>query len=263
MNQRHLPSGMRAFYFIWFGQLVSLVGTSMSQFALTIWAYEKTGSATALALVGFFSYAPVVIFSPIAGVLVDRWNRKLVTALSDLGAGLMTVVVFFLYLGGSLEIWQLCVTGAIAGMFGAFQFPAFSAAITTMVPKEQYARTSALLGVNEAASAIAAPLLAGILLTVIGIGGILVIDIVTFVFAVLAIMVVYIPQPEVTATGRAAQGSFWSETVYGFKYIWERKSLFGVQLTFSISNFFFAIGMVLVAPMILARTGNSELALGT
>ena len=262
-NSQPRSGGMAAFVFIWIGQAVSMLGTGMTQFALTIWAYQLTGSATALALVGFFSYAPAVLISPLAGALVDRWNRKLVMMLSDLAAGLSTIVVFILYSTGYLEIWHLYVTGAFAAFFGAFQFPAFSAAMSVMVPKEQYTRANGLVSLAESATMIAAPVLAGILLTVIGINGILLIDIVTFVFAVLCVAAVFIPQPPASATGRAAQGNLWRESVYGFQYIWQRKSLLGIQLTFTISNFFFAIGVVLIAPMILARTSNNELVLGT
>jgi MFS family permease len=262
-NASPRSAGMGAFIFIWIGQAVSLLGSSMTQFALTIWAYQETGSATALALVGFFSYFPTVIISPLAGALVDRWNRKLVMMLSDLAAGLSTIVVLLLYTTGRLEIWHLYVTGAFAACFGAFQFPAFSAAMSLMVPKEQYTRANGLISLAESSTLIVAPVLAGILLTMLGISAILIIDIVTFVFAVLAVAVVFIPQPTESEAGREGRGSLWRESIYGFQYIWARKSLLGIQLTFTISNFFFAIGVVLIAPMILARTGNNELALGT
>jgi MFS family permease len=262
-NASPRSAGMGAFIFIWVGQAVSLLGSSMTQFALTIWAYQETGSATALALVAFFSYFPTVLISPLAGALVDRWNRKLVMMLSDLAAGLSTIVVLILYSTGQLEIWHLYVTGAFAGVFGAFQFPAFSAAMSLMVPKEHYTRANGLVSLAESATTIVAPVLAGILLTVLGISAILIIDIVTFVFAVLAVAVVFIPEPAESEAGREGRGSLWRESIYGFQYIWARKSLLGIQLTFTLSNFFFAIGVVLIAPMILARTGNNELALGT
>ena len=254
---------MTAFGIVWFGQLISLVGTGMTRFALTIWAYETTGSATALALVAFFSFAPALLTAPLAGALVDRWNRKLVMALSDLAAGLATIAVLILYGNGQLEIWQLCVTAAFAAAFESFQWPAFSAAMTMIVPKEQYARANGLVSLADAIAGIAAPILAGILLTFIGLGGILAIDIATFIFAVLTILVVSIPQPAESAAGKAGRGSLWQESLYGFRYIWRRKSLLGVQLTFTINNFFFSMAIVLIAPMILARTGNNELALGT
>ena len=261
--ERREPRGMTAFTIIWIGQFLSLLGTSMTRFALTIWAFQVTGEATALALVGFFSFAPVIIFSPIAGALVDRWNRKFVMILSDLAAGLSTVAVLLLYATGRLEIWHLYVAGAFAGAFESFQFPAFSAAMSMLVPKAQYGRANGLVSLADSTTTIVAPILAGILLGIVGIAGIMAIDIVTFVVAVLAVLLVAVPQPTRSAEGLAGVGSLWSESLYGFRYIWRRKSLLGVQLTFTISNFFGSIGMILIAPMILARTGNNELVLGT
>ncbi|GIV74386.1 MULTISPECIES: MFS transporter [Caldilinea] len=257
------PTGMTAFIVIWTGQVFSLLGTAMTRFALTIWVFQETGEATALALMGFFSFAPLVIFSPIAGALVDRWNRKLVMILSDLGAGLATIAILLLYVNGRLEVWHLYVAGAFAGVFESFQFPAFSAAMSVLVPKAQYGRANGLLSLAEAASSIAAPVLAGILLSVIGIAGVMVIDIATFILAVAAVLLVVVPQPRRSAEALAAASTIWREAIYGFIYIWRRKSLLGVQLTFAISNFFSSIGMVLIAPMVLARTAANELALAT
>ncbi|MDH5449356.1 MAG: MFS transporter [Candidatus Bathyarchaeota archaeon] len=130
------PTGMLAFTIIWIGQVISLLGTAMTGFALTIWAWEITGEATALALVGFFTFAPTLLTSPFAGALVDRWSRKFVMMLSDLAAVSSTVVVLLLYSTGNLQIWHLYLTGAFAGAFGAFQFPAYSAAVTTWYPRD-------------------------------------------------------------------------------------------------------------------------------
>lgn len=133
-------TGMLAFTIIWIGQMFSLLGTAMTQFALTIWAWELTGQATALALVGFFGLAPLVLVSPLAGAIVDRYDRKKVMMLADLAAGLPTVVVLMLYVSGNLQIWHLYVTGAFSGTFQAFHFPAYSAAVTMLLPKKQYGR---------------------------------------------------------------------------------------------------------------------------
>ena len=254
---------MTGFTIVWIGQVVSLLGTAMTGFALTIWAWQETGQATALALVGFFTFGPTVLLSPVAGALVDRWNRKLVMMLSDLGAGAATVVTLALYVSGGLEIWHLYVLGAWTGAFGAFQFPAYSAAISTMLPKAQYARASGMLSLAESASAIAAPVLAGVLLAVIGIGGIMVIDIVTFTVALLALLWVAIPQPEASEEGRGSRGSLLKESLYGFRYIVKRPSLLGLQLVFTAINLIFTFGFIVLAPMILARTGNDELMLGS
>ncbi|MBE2237379.1 MAG: MFS transporter [Caldilineaceae bacterium] len=253
---------MTAFLIIWIGQFVSLLGTAMTRFALTIWAFQETGQATTLALVGFFSFAPTLIFSPLAGALVDRWNRKLMMILSDLAAGLSTGALLLLYATGRLEIWHLYVAGAFASAFESFQFPAFSAAMSLMVPKSQYGRANGLVSLADSATTIAAPVLAGVLLVVVGIGGVMMLDVVTFVIAVTAVLGVAVPQPKRSLEGAAAAGGLWQESLYGFRYIVERKSLLGVQLTFTISNFFNSIGIILIAPMILARTGNNELILG-
>jgi len=262
MNNHRL-TGMRAFTIVWLGQVVSLLGTAMTQFALTLWAYQLTGSATALALVAFFNFFPTVLLSPIAGALVDRWNRKLVMMLSDLGAGLATIVIFLLYVSGRLEMWHLYVAGAFTGAFQAFQFPAYSAAITTMLPKTQYARASGMLSLAESTSGIAAPVLAAVLIGVIGIGGIMLIDIVTFLVAIGALLLVFIPQPEMSEEGRQAQGSLWQDSIFGFKYIFHIPSLLGLQLSFFATNLIGTLAFTLTAPMILARTAQDQLVLGT
>jgi MFS family permease len=216
-----------------------------------------------LALVGFFAFGPTVLLSPIAGAIVDRANRKLVMMLSDLAAGLMTLAVLGLYLTGELQIWHLFVTGALSGAFESFQFPAYSAAVTTMLPKAQYARANGMISLVESASGVVSPILAGALIGVLGIGGILTIDVITFCVALLALLVAFIPQPERTEAGRLGQGSLWSESGYGFKYILQRPSLLGLQLVFFGINFTSTFVWVLLAPMILARSGNQEVVLGT
>jgi DHA3 family macrolide efflux protein-like MFS transporter len=115
---------MLAFTIVWLGQMVSMLGTGMTRFAITIWAWQTTGEATTLALVGLFSYGPAVLFSPVAGALVDRWPRKIAMMVSDLAAGLSTIAIFLLFTTDRLEIWHLYLAGALAGTFEAFQFPA-------------------------------------------------------------------------------------------------------------------------------------------
>ncbi|RPI52078.1 MAG: MFS transporter [Chloroflexi bacterium] len=254
---------MRAFTVIWAGQVLSLLGSAMTNFGLTIWAYEKTGQATALALIVFFFGTPMVLLSPVAGAIVDRSNRRLMMMLSDLGAGVVTIVQLLLYLSGNLEIWHLYVTAAVAGAFQTFQWPAFSAAMTLMLPKEQYGRANGLMDLADSASGIFAPLLAGALLSFIGLAGIMAIDVVSFVFAIGALLVVHVPQPPRSAAGLASQGSLRQESFYGFRHILARPSLLGLQLVFAWGNLFATLGLVLLPAMILARTGNDELALGS
>ena len=254
---------MAGFLTVWAGQLVSLVGSGMTRFALTIWAWQITGEATTLALVGFFSFAPMMILSPLAGALVDRWNRKLTMMLSDLAAGAATIAIFVLYLAGALQIWHLYVAVAFSGAFEAFQFPAYRASMTMMIPKRHYARATALVQLAGFGSTVLAPIAAAALIGVIGIGGIMTIDIVTFVVAVLLLVFVVVPQPARTAEGISSRGSLWQESLFGFRYIFARPSLLGLQSLLLVLNLSTTVGMVLLAPMILARTGGDSLILGS
>ena len=252
------PSGMFGFTVVWIGQIFSLLGTSMTGFAMTIWAYEQTESATALALVGFFFIAPMLIATPFTGALVDRSNRKLMMMLSDMASGAATIVILLLYTTGHLQIWHLYITGAVQGVFQSFQWPAYSAAISTMISKEHYGRANGMLSLAETGSNIFAPILAGALLGLIGVGGILTIDLVTLSIAISALLLVQIPQPKVSIEGRQAQGSLLKEAVYGFRYIFARPPLLALQLTFMTGNFLVGVPYAVMAAMILANTGNNE-----
>lgn len=228
-----------------------------------MWAWQITGSATALSLVAAFSFAPLFLLSPIAGVLVDRWNRKLVMLLGDLAAGTATIVVLLLYTTGKLQIWHLFITGACAGVFQSLQWPAYSAAISTMVPKAQYGRANGMLSLAESAAGIGAPLLAGVLVGILGISGILIIDIITFCLAIMILLIIHIPQPPTSAESHALRGSFRQEVIYGFRYIFTRPGLLGIQMILLASNLVTNFATVVITPMILARTANNATLLGT
>jgi DHA3 family macrolide efflux protein-like MFS transporter len=251
------PAGMFGFTIVWVGQIISLLGTSMTGFAMTIWAYQKTNSATALAMVGFFFVAPMLIASPFAGALVDRSNRKLMMMISDVASGIASIIILVLFTSGRLEIWHLFITSAFQGVFQSFQWPAYSAAISTMISKEHYGRANGMLSLADTASNIFAPILAGALIGIIGVSGILLIDITTFIIAIGALLFVHIPQPKITAEGIQSRGSIFKEALFGFKYIWNRPSLLGLQIVFLTGNFFVGIPAAVEAAMILANTGSN------
>lgn len=239
----------------------------MTSFAVIFFAFQVTGSATVLAFVGLAAFAPTVLFSPFAGTWVDRWNRKLVMVLADVGAGLATAILLVLLLLGRLEVWHLYPTAAIAGIFSAFHFPAYSAAVTLMIPKEHYARASGLISMAGSLSGIMAPILAGILLGVFeptrALGIVFTVDILTVLAAVGTVAFVHIPQPAETEEGAAGRGSFWKELAYGFRYIFQRRSLLHIQLIFFGVNFVASFAFILTAPLVLTKTGGDGLILGT
>ncbi len=261
-QESNLP-GMRSFYIMWVGQFVSIFASRMTGFAITLWAWDLTGSATALVLVGVAHALPGAIFSPFAGALVDRWNRKLVIMLSDFSGAFTTLILLILFKTDLIEIWHLYAAGIISGFFGSFQYPAYASVITTMVPKKQYSRANSLRSVIASASGIGAPLLAGALLVFMEIDGIMLVDLVTFFIALGTILAIHIPQPKESAEGKKGRGSVWTETLQGFKYIRARESLFAIFLLFAFSNVASAFTFPLASPMILAKTGSDSVILGT
>lgn len=254
---------MFGFVIVWLGQIVSILASGMSGFALNIWLFQQTRSATMMGL-GFVSFIlPFLLLSPIAGVMVDRYNRKLMMMVSDLAAVTATAGILILQAAGQLEVWHLFVANAFYGLGNTFQWPAYSAAISTMVKKEQYGRANGLMSLMEAGPGVLAPILAGALLPVLGLTGILAIDVVTFFVAIGALLIVHVPQPEKTQEGQQESGNIWKEAAYGFTYIFKRPSLLGLQMVFFFGNLFAGIGFTVFTPLILLRTNDNSVILGS
>ncbi len=258
------PRGMSSFLVIWSGQFLSQVGTLMTSLALIFWAYDLTGRATELALMAFFVLGPRVLFGPLAGAMIDRWKRKTVLLVCDTVAGLISGLVLILLISGNLQIWHLYVLTFLTGLFSAFQEPAFLASATMMVLPRQYGRTGGLTSLLTHASAILAPAIAGVLLPLIGLRGILLVDIGTFGFAAFTLMLVRIPEPKPsdTSSSRSVRQLF-SDVGEGFRYLVEQRSLLLVLLLFASTNFFGSAYSTLYRAMVLARTGGSEAAVVT
>lgn len=264
MKLPSLSSGFTTFSIIWSGQLASLLGTGLTRFALLLWLYEQTGQATSIALLGFFSFGASVLTSPFAGVLVDRLDRRWVLIWADTGAGLMTLFLFALHTLDGLQVWHLYLVSALTGAFEAFQIPAFTAATTMLVPKSQYARASGMRSLGTSIGEIGAPLLAGSLLALIGLGGIMLIDIATFLIAVSALLCVRIPRPAADTEPVHEARDTWSDVSRGFRYIYQRPGLVGLLIIFGGINLFGTLTyMALMPSMILARTGSDRIALAS
>ena len=258
------PSGMPAFLLVWVGQIISILASSMSHFGLTIWMYQQTKSATAMGLLQVFFITPFLIMSPLAGLWVDKYNRKLMMMVSDLAAVIATLGVFILFASGHLQFWHLYIAAAINGIGNTFQWPAYSAVISTMVPKEQLGRVNGLTSLMEAGPGVVAPALAGALMPHIGLAGLLFIDFATFFIAIGALLLVTIPQPPRTEEGmQASEGTLLQQAGYGFTYIFARPSLLGLQMIFFFGNLFSGMAFTLLAPMILAKTGQNSMVFGT
>jgi DHA3 family macrolide efflux protein-like MFS transporter len=153
--------GILAFAIVWFGQVISFIGSGMSSFALGVWVYQKTGSVTQFALTSLFIVLPRVVLGPLAGVLVDRWDRRSVMILSDAGGGLSILAIGLLSLAGRLEIWHIYLAIFASGIFDTLRWPAMTAATTQLVPKEHLGRASGMLQIVSAGTMLVSPLLGG------------------------------------------------------------------------------------------------------
>ena len=244
--------GLRTFLVVWAGQLVSLIGSALTGFALAVWVFQETGSATRLALVLLAGALPGIVLGPLAGALVDRWDRRWAMILSDGGAALGTLIIAFLHFTDRLEIWHLYPALALSAAFVTFQFPAYSAATSLLVAKDQYGRAAGLVQLAEAIGQILGPVLGGVLLFWGDLGLVLAMDVGTFVFAVVTLLVVRFPAPEQSEAGLEGTGKLWEEARYGLTYIYRRKPLWYLLLYFTSINFVFGFVSVLLFPLMLS-----------
>jgi MFS family permease len=252
---------MKVFFLILFGQFVSLMGSGMTGFALGVWAFQRTGSVTRFALISFCASLPGILISPMAGALIDRYDRRWIMILSDTGAGLCTLVIALLLWAGRLEIWHIYIIVAVSSAFVAFQWPAHSAAITLLVPKQQLGRASGMVQSAQAAAQIVAPVMAGMLIGLVRVEGIALIDFATFLFAVSTLLIVRIPAPPKSMSEETSTGSLWQEALYGWRYLKVRPGLMQLLGFFAATNFLMSMAVVLISPLVLSFTTAAALGL--
>jgi DHA3 family macrolide efflux protein-like MFS transporter len=247
------PRGMKTFFLIWAGELISMIGSGMTAFALGVWIYQQTGRATPFALVAFGSQLPRILLSPVAGTLVDRWDRRKVMILADTGSALLTLGVAIMLTFSNLQIWHIFTMVILSSCFSAFQEPAYTASITMLVPKKELGRASGLVQTGQSLETLLSPVLAGILFVAVGLPGIIMIDFITFFFAVGALLVVRIPQPEYVASEQSgARATVLQDAIFGLKYLLARTGLLGLLIYFALVNFFLNISVVLSGPLVLS-----------
>lgn len=257
------PAGMKAFIALWSGQAVSLLGSAMTWFAFTLWVWRASGQASALAAVSFLVFLPSILFMPLAGVMADRWDRKQTLILSDSGSALATFAALLLYQFNALELWHIYLLSLSVGFFTALQYPAYVAATTLLVPKQEHTRAQGMIGLAQSSSKIFAPMIAAALLPVIGMGGIMTIDLLTFLFAFGGLLWIKFPPRPPLAPASPTPAGFSREAAHGFRYLFAHPALRSLTILFIAANFFLAIGATLLAPTILSRTANDESALAS
>jgi len=261
MNEKNAqfmpPRDMRTFFIVWGGQLISMLGSGLSNFALGVWIYDQSKQATPFAITVLLGSLPRILLLPFAGSIADRSNRRLIMILADIANALLTLAIFLLLGSNNLQLWHIYLIAGLGSVFSAFQEPAASASMAMIVPKEQLGRANGLVQMGQAITSVLTPLLAGALFVFIGFTGILMIDFVTFFFAVTALLFVRIPQPERAPEHK--DSNIWQDMVFGWNYIQVRSGLLGLLLYFAMVNFLLNWSAVLLVPMVLSNFSASIL----
>ena len=229
------PSWQRRFFTFWTAQAISMIGSNLAQFGITWWMTKSTGSATVLATATLFAMLPGIILGPLAGVLVDRWNRRWIIIVADGVGALGAALLMLLFWADAIQIWHVYAITAVRALAGTFHFAAEQSSLSLMVPQEQLARVAGLNQTIQGVNMVVAPPLGALLLELFGLSGMMALDVVTAVIAIALVFILIIPQP--TATAASAKLSIVSDLSTGVRYIWSWPGLFLGMCLSSLLNF--------------------------
>lgn len=246
-RQAATPS-LAAFFTVAIGQLISLIGTGLTTFALGVWVYQETGSLTAYALVMVFALLPAIAVIPFGGAVADRFDRKKIMLVCDSVAGAISATIAILLATHALQLWEVYLLASFAAITVAFQQPAYLAAVTQLAPKRYYGRANGIVQLGSGAGALLAPLMGGLLAVLIGLSGVIFIDMFTFLFAVSATLLVRFPN----SLWRKQEEPFLKGVIGGWHYVWKRHGLLSLVLFTTVANYIFAITDVLITPLVLS-----------
>ena len=247
---------MRSFYTLVITQTLSLIGSRMTSVGVGIYLFKTTGAATPLLMLAFFNELPGMLGGSLAGVWVDRWDRRKVMLFADLGQALGSALLIGLFLTGRFQLWQLYLIAFIQGIFSIFQGPAEDAAITMLVPENQRERANALREMAFPFAGVIAPVLAGLVYAAAGIAGVLSIDLVSFLAAVIALAFITIPQPTASMLGEASRGSFRREIAAGFSFLAAASGLLILVIYSTFTSFLLNGPIDLAIPYLMIFTGS-------
>jgi DHA3 family macrolide efflux protein-like MFS transporter len=250
-----------AFYLIWFGQFVSMMGTHLTGFALGVWLFQRTGSVLDFAQLTLFATLPALLLMPWSASLADRWDRRRILIACEAIAMACTVGMGLLLWFERFEVWQLMALQAVLSVSLAFQGPAAFAIITTLVPKQQFTKAGGMFQMANAVAQFSGPLLAGALLGMIGIVGIVGIDAVSFSIALLALVIARFPA--LSAQGASApiqpRRDALADIEWAFNFVVERPSMALLYAFTTAGSFLSGIVVVLISPLVLSFHTEQEL----
>lgn len=246
---------------LWISQSISQLGSSMTGFALTLWAYEQSRSALSVSLMSFCNYVPYILVSLFVGTFIDRHSKKAVMLIADSVAALGSLAVLILLVTGRLSVWNIYLVNAVIGITTAFQQPASAVAVGKLVPKDKISNVSGMNSFSGNLIVVFSPMLAAALYSIRGLSLILMIDLSSFLLAFLVLLCL-IPIPDVIE--KKEYSSPFAGTAEGFRFLKQERGLLQIMLTMALINFFSRLTYEnILSPMILARSGNNQMALGT
>jgi len=240
------------FLLIWFGQFISMIGSGLTIFALGVYVYQQTHLVSSYTFILLCVFIPPFILKPFGGILADRYDRRLMMLIGDLGATLGLLFIFFIMLRGNVQLWQIYLGIAISSIFSAFQDPAFKALITDLLPEDQYAKASGLMQLASSAQHLISPFIAGILLTIINIKFIFIIDISTFLIA--SIIIIWIRKTLQAVKAEQPKQNFMADFKEGITEFSRNKGVIWlVGITMAVL-FFVGLLQSLLIPLLLSLT---------
>lgn len=261
MNQQNK---LKSFIILWVTQTLSTFGSSMTSFALIIWIYQQQGSALTMGLLTVCSYAPYVLLSMFAGALSDKWNKKKTMLLCDSIAVLGTIIAFLLLQSGQLMIWHLYLINCLNGVMGAFQSPASDVAITLLVPREYFQKTSGMRSFSNSLVTMLTPVIATMLLSFFSIQLVLLVDIFTFSSAFIALLF-FIPIDQSTAYSsevESIQVPILEMIKEGLAFLKENRGILELILFLSAINLVASMSDTALPALVLAKYPDDETVLG-
>lgn len=256
-----MNNNFKRYIVFWLSQALSQLGSSMTSFALILWAYTQKGTVMTVSLMTFFNYIPYIIVSLFAGTFVDNHSKKKIMLVSDSIAAICSIAMLFLSIRSELQIWNIYLVNFIIGFMNAFQGPASAVAIGKIVPKEKLEQVSGMNSFSSNLVAVLAPVLAASLFAWGDLNLILVIDLVSFLFAFLVLLFV-LKIPEDIAQ-KAEKKSVFIGCNEGFRYLKQNNKILVIIITMALLNFFSRLTYEnILSPMILSRSANNSAALG-
>ncbi len=246
------------FLLLWSGELISAIGSGLTSFGLGVYVFQQTGKASSMALVTLLAFMPSLLLSAVAGVLADRYDRRLLMVLGDSLSGVGLVFILICMLRGEVHLWQICVGVTISSVFSSLLDPAYKATITDLLTKEQYTKASGLVQIAGSAKYLISPVIAGFLLTVSDIKLLLIVDICTFFVTVASTLIV---RSGLASKKYEQARSFIGEFKDGWSAVSENRGVLVLVIMTSAITFFLGFIQTLSTPLILAFSDSS--ALGT